>query len=536
MREKAEANGQDLVVLDTGDRIEGNGLYDASDPKGEYTFNIVKEQDIDVLCAGNHELYKQNSSENEYLVTVPDFKDNYLASNLDIVDPKTGELVPLAPKYKIFTTKLQGLRVLAFGFIFDFTDNYNNTVIQPVEKAIEESWFQDAIRDREVDLILVIGHVHVRAAEFDAIHKAIRKAQWDTPIQFFGGHYHVRDYKKFDSKSYALESGRFMETIGFQSIDGFTKKDKKELTAQRSMTFSRKYIDNNVLSFQHHVSLNETTFPTEHGQNVSKAIKEARNKLKLDRTYGCAEKDLWMSRAQYPGNDSIFTWLEEQVLPDVIQDKDRANHSRVAIINTGAIRFDIFQGPFTKDSTFIVSPFTGGFRYLKDVPMEKATQLLPILNNNGQILDQLTGGYSGLQSWMLSPVEQRQPQHDPHLPGLVLNSAVAQNPLSLSPDLIPGYTTKDDAGTDGDDTLHSPITFYRVPNCIQSIIKPAEAPTDTTTVDVVYIDFIEPWILLALKFLGQEYSEADTNAYMFGESLTTLLAEWVTDNWQDNCK
>ena len=66
------------------------------------------------------------------------------------------------------------------------------------------------------------------------------------------------------------------------------------------------------------------------------------------------------------------------MLPDVIQDRDRANQSRMAIINTGAIRFDIFRGPFTKDSTFIVSPFTGGFRYLKDVPMKKASQLLPI--------------------------------------------------------------------------------------------------------------------------------------------------------------
>ena len=137
---------------------------------------------------------------------------------------------------------------------------------------------------------------------------------------------------------------------------------------------------------------------------------------------------------------------------------------------------------------------------------------------------------------MLSPVDQRQPQHDPHLTGLTLNSAVEQNSLSFSPDLIPGYTTKDDAGSDGDDTVHSPITFYRVPNCIQSIIKPVDATTDAETVDVVYIDFIQPWILLAFRFLGLEYSEADTHAYMYGESLTTLLAEWVTTNWQDNCK
>jgi 2',3'-cyclic-nucleotide 2'-phosphodiesterase (5'-nucleotidase family) len=39
----------DLLLIDTGDRIEGNGLYDASEPKGEYTLEIFKEQEIDDL-------------------------------------------------------------------------------------------------------------------------------------------------------------------------------------------------------------------------------------------------------------------------------------------------------------------------------------------------------------------------------------------------------------------------------------------------------------------------------------------------------
>merc|ERR1711881_590381 len=55
----------------------------------------------------------------------------------------------------------------------------------------------------------------------------IRGVQWDVPIAFLGGHSHIRDYKKYDSKSAALESGRYMETIGFMGIDGLsTHKDK----------------------------------------------------------------------------------------------------------------------------------------------------------------------------------------------------------------------------------------------------------------------------------------------------------------------
>ena len=532
MREKAEANGQDLLVIDSGDRIEGNGLYDASDPKGEYTFDIFKEQHIDVICTGNHELYKKNSSENEYFITVPAFKDNYLASNLDIIDPRTGDLVPLAPRYKKFTTKKQGLKILAFGFIFDFTGNYNNTIVQPVEQTIKEAWFQEAIRDREVDLFLVVGHVHIRAAEFDAIYKAIRDVQWDTPVQFFGGHSHIRDYKRFDLKSYGLESGRFMETIGFLSIDGISKKAERDPSAQAATTFSRKYIDNNLFSFYSHTGLDASEFHTEHGRNVSKSIQTARSKLKLDQTYGCAPKNLWMSRAKYPSKDSIYTWLEEDVLPEIVLDKDRANQPRLAIVNTGAIRFDIFEGPFTKDSTFIVSPFTSGFRYVKDVPFDKAIQLLSILNNNGQIVG-VEGG--ALKNQMLSPPEQFAILSDIIVDHEKVVRSQMQQPLSDTEKLIPGYTTKDDAGSDGDDTEHSPISFYRVPNCIQSIINGSVTMSETDAVDVVYIEFIQPWVLLAFKFLGLDYEETDTAPYMYGENLTTLLAEWVTRNWKTNC-
>lgn len=546
MRAKAEADGQDLLVIDTGDRVEGNGLYDASDPKGAYTFDILKEQHIDVICSGNHELYKQNSSENEYLITVPDFRGNYLASNLDIHDPETGDLVPLAQRYRKLTTKKQGIRVLAFGFLFNFQGNYNNTVVQPVEDTIKETWFQEAIRDREIDLFLVTGHVPVRnSPEFDAIYKAIRAVQWDTPIQFFGGHTHIRDYTKYDSKAYAMESGRYMETIGFQSISGLSTGSKKHLKTKAPVSFSRTYIDNNLYSMYHHTGLNVSTFHLEKGKNISKAIKDARSALDLDDTFGCSRKNLWTNRAQYPSNDSIFSWLEERVLPDIVNDSSRADVPRLVIMNTGGIRYDIFKGPFTKDSTFIVSPFTSGFRYLKDVPYEQADKLLAILNNNGQVFEE---NNPKLQSWMLAPPEQRAfledvvAQEDLADSSTFMGSHTHQQLLDLEkPLLTPGYTTKDDAGTDGDDTVHSPISFYRVPNCIQAVINPApgdippQPPVAPTTVDVVYIEFVEPWILLALRFLGLEYSAEDTAPYMPGEILTTLLASWVKENWGDNC-
>ncbi|KAI1627737.1 Metallo-dependent phosphatase-like protein [Exophiala viscosa] len=533
LKDKLEAQGRDLLIVDTGDRIEGNGLYDASEPKGLFTFDIFREQHMDVICSGNHELYQQNSSENEYLITAPAYTNSYIASNLDIRDPRTGEFVPLAARYKKFTTKEQGIRIMAFGFLYNFDRNYNNTIVHRVEKTTQEEWFQEAIQDPEIDLFVVAGHSAIRSEEFDMIYRKIRSVQKDTPIQFFGGHYHIRDYRKFDSNAYGLASGRFMETIGFQSIDGLPSKSNRKT----SPTFFRRYIDNNLYSLYHHSGHDSSTFHSDRGRNITRAIHEARQALDLDQTFGCSAKDLWMSRAPYPSKNSIFSWLEEEVFPGIINDTQRDNRPRLVISNTGAIRFDIFKGAFTKDSTFIICPFTSGFHYIKDVPYNRARKLIKMLNGGGEIFAQVD---PTLALSRLEPVQQKGilqdiiiSKTDSPAPLVAQGGHQMRHPTDVA--RVPGYTTIDDAGDDGDDTIHSPISFYRVPNCIQSLINPQELDMESENVDVVFNEFIQPWILVGLRFLGLDYTNDDVDKYMPDENMTTLIAKWVGLNWPDKC-
>ncbi|OJJ45527.1 hypothetical protein ASPZODRAFT_69899 [Penicilliopsis zonata CBS 506.65] len=534
MREKAEAQGRDLLVIDTGDRVEGNGLYDSSEPKGIYISEILRQQHIDLLSSGNHELYKKNTSEAEFLNTVPNFRSNYLASNIDIVNPKTNEVVPLAPRFTKFTTKNQGIRIVAFGFLFDFTGNYNNTIVQPVEETVKEDWFQEAIRDTDVDLFVVIGHTPLRTAEYRSIFHEIRAVHQEIPIQFFGGHLHIRDYARYDSRAYGLASGRFMETIGFMSIDGLSTGKSISTTPATPLRFNRRYIDNNLYSFLHHTGLDEESFPTEHGRNVSQLIHESRVALQLDEVHGCAPRDLWVNRARYPDEDSIYTWLETQVLPDLLKDGIRGAQPALAIVNTGAIRFDIFKGPFTQDSTFIVSPFTSGFRYVKDVPYEKAQLIIQVLNKQPQILTQ---SEQNALTFTLGPLEQLAYSEDV-VADSALNSRVVPGQILLStPEesrtkLIPGYITSDDEGTDGDDTIHSSISFYRVPNCIHSLIS-VNGSTVPETVDLVYIDFIERYMALAAKFVDLDIDFfQDSEVFMPSKSFTDVILGWIKKNWK----
>ena len=534
---KADADGSDLLLVDTGDRIEGNAIYDSSKPRGKFTYEIAKEQQIDLICSGNHELYKKTSSEGEFYHTVPDFRGNYIASNLDIYNPETGKLQALAPRYKKFTTKNQGIRILAFGFIFDFTGNANNTVIHQVKDTVREEWFQEVIRDRDIDLILVFGHVDIRSVEYATLFSTIRSVQPHMPIQFFGGHTHIRDYKKFDSKSVALESGRYMETLGFMSIDGLSTGGTKEHAAspQKSkLTFSRRYIDNNLFSLHHHSGKDEKTFTTEHGLNVSKSIDQARKSLGLSERYGCAPRDLWVNRRPYPHKESIFTWLEKEVLPQSVEQSSRIQDGAKAIVmtNTGGIRFDIFKGTFTKDTTFLVSPFTSGLRYIKDVPYKAANQVIKLLNNEGPIAAMMSE-----QNVYLQPAEHVAAKYRPEMYysqnlDIFAHDSVAQSPMLFgNKPLIPGYTTRDDAGEDGDDTLHSVIQFYNVPNCIQASVGFDAEKDEPEVVDLIYNEFIEKWVILALEWLGEEYSTDDTQDYLNGKSFTEIITDWVKEHW-----
>lgn len=539
MRNHADDKGADLLVVDTGDRVEGNGLYDASTPKGLFYYDLWAENNVDIICTGNHELYKLDTADREFNITVPNYKEKYVASNLDYIDHKTGERKPLAQRYRKFKTKNQGFEIVAFGFLFDFTDNANNTVVQSVAETIKEQWFQDAIREKP-DVFVVIGHVGLRMEEFRTIFTALRKQNWHTPIAFFGGHAHVRDALSYDSQSLALASGRYLETIGWMSIDGIKKKSSSGVSAAASLKFNRKYIDNNLYGMYYHTGFNETTFPTSKGERVSKSIARARKALSLDYRFGCAPRDLWMSRAKYPGNDSIYSWIQDEVFPDMVVNKKRKDQSRLVILNTGGVRFDIFKGPFTRDSTYLISPFDSGFSYVSDVPYNVAKKVIGLLNSADKILSahgaetkymampQQMFGSSAEQANTAVEDEEESDDDDQMDEHLELRSVKQQQP-----DLIGGYTTKDDIGKDGDDTVHKAIPYYAAPNCVQSEINFPEQG-DPETVDLIFIDFIQPWVVPALKFSGGDYSDDDVQKYMDG-TMTYTLSQWIEKNWGKDC-
>lgn len=442
-RESAELHkNSDVFVVDTGDRRDGNGLSEGTKVQGQASIPIFAELDYDLVTVGNHELYKGSSALHDYTVLSERYGERYVASNVDILID--GSWRPMGHRYRTFESRNLGINVLGLGFLFNFEGNDRSaTKVITVEETIKSKWFQDLLQHvvPNIDYILLIGHLPVRGSpELTLIWQALRGANPEVPIQMFGGHSHIRDYKVYDELAYALESGRFCESVGFASYN------------LSNNNFSRTYVDFNKKNLATHLGLHPSQLSTEHGRNVSLRIAEIRADLELDEWRAYVPKTYYMDRAPFPSSNSIFSLLQDSILP--LLGGLSAGRPRLILMNTGAIRFDLFKGEFTKDSGFIVSPFRNTWLYIPAMPRGIAEQILPIINGLDHVL-----------------------------------AARVRNPSS-------GYGTIDDLGDDGDDTIHRPWKFHPIPNAFQ-----AKDGVVGDVVDLVFDSFMSSFVYTALEQL-----------------------------------
>jgi hypothetical protein len=101
---------------------------------------------------------------------------------------------------------------MSFGVLFDFTGNSNVSKVITATTLVKEQWFLDAVNyDKPIDLFLLIGHNPVRTDSptftMEFVSRTIRALRPEVPLQVFGGHTHIRDFRVYDDMSTALEAG-----------------------------------------------------------------------------------------------------------------------------------------------------------------------------------------------------------------------------------------------------------------------------------------------------------------------------------------
>ncbi|SCU91710.1 LAME_0E13542g1_1 [Lachancea meyersii CBS 8951] len=494
---------RDLILIDTGDKHDGNGLSDATATNGQLSTEIFNEQDYDLLTLGNHELYTEENTVLEYYSTATSkkFRDAYVSSNVDFVT-EDGRLVPFGSKFCYFKTPNRNIRILAFSFMFNFQRANARAKVTLATTALQQEWFQKAVSqypEGEIDVIVIFGHMPItdpEEHEINQVHSIFRKHYPRTIIQYFGAHSHVRDFAVFDELSTGIQSGRFAETVGFLSIDNIKSDTPK---------FSRRYIDFNKNQFSHHSG---SSTLTEKGVKLSHKISRIRQELNLNDVVGYVPSSYHMYSKPLSSKHNIYNLLTSKVLPNLKSDRTDESKSRFTIINTGSIRYDLYKGNFTKDTEYIVSPFPNNWTYV-EVPLSLAEGVADYLND-GPVL------YTSM-----APPEVRRKKHYP-----------GSCPFIHDPHLRKGYTTSDDFGCDGDDVIHNSELVFRIPNVVQSVELKRVGPEDR--VHLIFYSFIQKDVLRALNDLSKnlpthvEYTDAHCQNYG-GDSTKDLLKQYVRD-------
>jgi len=391
--------------------------------------------------------------------------------------------------------------VTALGVIYDFTDNAQNTTVQKVEDMVKENWFAEAIAD-EPDFFLLTGHMPIAGDKWPYVFNAIRAVHPHTPILIFGGHSHIRDCNQLDGRSMSLESGRYMETVGWMSVN-LTAPD-----VRGNLSFGRRYLDANRVTYEYHTSRSDRVFDTAQGKSITKGLQGLWERFNLSYVYGNAPQDFTLTRFPYPSNASILSELIDKALPYVLAlNNTRANIPNIIIVGAGSQRFDIFAGQFDRNDQLTSSPFKDSFLYIPNVKVSVATQVLPYLNNqplHKRDLYELKELYSKgdvihiYNAWL-----KHMNVMNSDVGSIISVSRHAINRLLIILKSCPGV---------GDDIPHTPIPYYDTPTCIGT---PAPNLADDATLDLVFDDFFSSDVLRALNTFQKEmvYTNTDVGKY-----------------------
>ncbi|KAF8952193.1 Metallo-dependent phosphatase-like protein [Flammula alnicola] len=510
MKEIAIERDVDLLLVDSGDLHDGTGLTDGFPAGGIDAHDanqFIKKLPYDIMAIGNHELYIYANTLDMHQNFAPAFNGRYLSSNVNItLLNEKGEVVnvPVGDRFAKFKTR-KGKKVTSLGVLYDFTGNDHNTTVQKVENMVKEAWFADAIKE-EPDFFLLVGHMPVARDDWPLVFNAVRAVHPLTPILILGGHTHIRDCLQLDGRSMSLESGRYMETVGELNHNyrqNYSKGSKSNIT------FSRRYLDPNRVTYEFHAQRNSFNFDTQEGKVITQGLNNLAKNFDLSFQFGTAPHDFTIDQAPYPSNDSLLSLFIENAVPVALAiNNTRASIPNIMITNSGSQRFDIYAGPFTKNDQLTASPFADSFLFIPNVPFNVANDVLPALNNAGanerramlEEREQHEYGRGYVDTVYRKWLEEMDKRND----GIARRAAA---------NLTLGYVTTDSCPGVGDDVLHAPLPFFSTPDFIGSI--PPTVPATDTPIDLVFVDFISSQLLQILNSVqsAKVFTNADVQSY-----------------------
>lgn len=347
VRDSIGGDGNLFFVMN-GDFMDGTGL--TTNPP-DFLLPILEHMPWSAVNIGNHELYANSTVQS--IRRPGGFSDwwggRYLTSNVVLASSDD----PIGSRYTVMHGGDGQTKVLTFGFLYDMADAVATVTVQRVEDAVKSKWFRSALKE-EYDAILVLAHMDHQDPLVQVILKAIRSAIGHTvPVQFITGHTHIRAYDNAtDACSTSFEAGRYLDTVGFVSMSG----------KNSSCKFKHAFIDGNVEALRS--AANVDKLDTDNGQALTDLIKETQGRLGLLDIVGCSPQT-FSYVYDLNATDSFWRLYLDEIVPNsTIFSLGNATHKKILFQDTGAFRYDLFNGTVTMNDVDILSPFDDTFYQL----------------------------------------------------------------------------------------------------------------------------------------------------------------------------
>jgi hypothetical protein len=289
--------------------------------------------------------------------------NKYLSSNII----RTGSQANFGNQFRLL--KGTTSTVLAFGFLYNMKNNGNAVTVVEVNNVVQEQWFRDALQTPGYDAILILAHMGHDDPLVSVIVTAIRNIVGDTmPVQFITGHTHVRAFQNPDNSSSSVESGRYLDTVGFVSFP------RRETLLEQPGTalFQHVFLDASREQFEK--TLNGPPLDTEEGAELSALIHRVQVELGLREIVGCSPQRYYFEKPIY-ASDSVWGLFEQVIVPKMF------GGNQIVMFATELARYDLLPGDLTVDEIISMIPFNDTIFLIPDVPLDILLELNSTLNN-----------------------------------------------------------------------------------------------------------------------------------------------------------
>eukprot|EP00128_Syssomonas_multiformis_P005297 Colp12_sorted_trinity150504_noHs@5837 len=369
-----ETQAYDFLLMDTGDLVEGTGLSDATPIHGQYILNVIAELPYDAMTVGNHDLGNPDTIGLIQTDLVATFGEKYITSNTFLRE--TGK--PLGgSQYRFFTTPL-GVKVLVFGFIFNFAEAAKVVSITNVEDSLKEEYFTEAMK-LDADVVFAIMHAAPDQEECKMIYQALRASKPNTPLILLTGHSHIVDFRQFDDQAYAFESGHYFQQFGlieFQILGDGTLK-----------LVNHTAVETQLKNFYELGLKAPDTFPTEDGEELTALIKKQEASLNLDTVVACAPTS-FSRRASLNKPYSFYNLYLNTMVPKFLF-AGRQGNTPLIFSSVGFLRDDLYNGTVVEDDIFSIDPFNDDYVLFAGLDGADVITLADDLRGNGLAKDHM---------------------------------------------------------------------------------------------------------------------------------------------------